>query len=160
MHVPSLAADESLVSLDFAAIAADLHHGAVRHRLADAVKHEPCGFLGDAKGPGEFAGANAILCGSDEPHGGKPSLKAQRRILKDGPDLGGELPLRMGALALPSILVRQIGYILAATGRAFHALGPAMRRHVGQAIRRICEVNDGLLECLWGFHDLRIGQFI
>jgi hypothetical protein len=33
-----------------------------------------------------------------------------------------------------------------------------MRGHVSEAVVSVCEVNDGLLESLWRFHVLRIGE--
>src|SRR5665213_233185 len=40
--------DESFVSLYHFAFAAHRRHDIFAHRLADAVPHEPCGFVGDA----------------------------------------------------------------------------------------------------------------
>ncbi len=159
VHVAGFTADESLIGLNRTAVAAQLHHGAVLHSLANPMKHEPRGFLSDSQRPRNLAGANAVLRSGDEPHGREPLFEAQGRVLEDGSNLGGELALRVAALTLPLLLVRQISSILAATGRAFDAIGPAMCSHVSQAIIRVCEVNDCFLEGLWRFHVLRIGQF-
>jgi hypothetical protein len=122
------------------------------------MEHEPCSLLSDSKGPCNLTRANTILSGGNDPDSGEPSLKPEWGVFKDGSYLGGKLPLYMGALALPFLLVRQIVNILAATGRALHALRPAMLNHVGKAIVRVCEVNDSFLECLRGFHVLKIEE--
>lgn len=158
MHVAGLAANESLIRFDFATAATDLHEGATLHRFANPMEHEPRGFLSDAKGPCNLAGANAVLGSGDDPDCGKPSLKSKRRILEDGPDLAGKLALRMAALALPFLLVLKIGNILAATGWALYTLWPAMGNHVNKAIVRVCKVDDGFLESSWVFHDSIIGE--
>ena len=158
VHVAGLATDESLIHFDRATVSAQLRKGTILHSLADSVKHEPGGLLSDTQRPGNLTRANAILRGSDEPHGREPSFESKGRILKYGSHLRGELALCMAGLALPFLLVRQIGHILAATGRAFDAIGPAMRGHVSEAVVSVCEVNDGLLESLWRFHVLRIGE--
>lgn len=146
------------IHLDRAPISAELHHGAACHGLANPMEHEPCGLLSDAERAGNLARANAILRSGDEPHGREPLLKAQWRVFKDGSDLAGKLALRVAALALPLFLIRQIGDILAATGRAFDTLWPAVRDHIGEAIVCVSEVNYGFLKCLWRSHVLRIRE--
>ena len=158
VHVAGLATDESLIDLNLSTVAAQLREGTILHGLANTVQHEPCCLLGDAERPGNLAGANAVLGSDNEPNGREPSFKTKRRILKDGSHLRSELALCMATLALPLLLVRQIGNVLAATGRAFHAFGPAVGDHVGKAVISICEVDDGLLKCLWRSHVLRIGE--
>ena len=159
VHIAGLTADESLVGFHFAiTITAQLHKGAGLHGIADAVEHEPCGLLSDAQSAGHFAGTNSVLCAGDDPDGGQPFLKTDGRILHYGSDLSGELPLGMGTLALPFLLVRQPSYIVPATGGADdHAIEPAVSDHVCKAVIGVGKVNDGIAKGLRGFHVSRIG---
>jgi hypothetical protein len=153
VHVAGFATDEALINLDLTATTTDLEERAVLHRKADAVEHEPCSLLSDAKGAGNLTRANAVLCSSNHPDGGKPLLQSQRRILKDGSYLGRELTFAVSALALPFTLSPQEGHIGASAGRADNAVWPAMRNHVLKAVIGICEVDDCFLKGVWGFHD-------
>jgi hypothetical protein len=64
------------------------------------VEHEPGGLLGDVKRPAQLVARDTVLAIGDQPDSGKPLVEADRRILKDGPDLDRELLL--AALALPN----------------------------------------------------------
>ena len=153
VHFAGIAAHESLIHLDRSALrAAHLHQRSVRHRFANPVEHEPCSLLGDAQGTGNLVGANSVFAGRNHPHRRKPLLKAQRRILEDGSHLRSELPFGMGALALPLPLSLQKRHISPAAGGAGDATGPAVIGHIFHAVIGICEVDDGFLKCLWGFH--------
>ena len=158
VHVAGLTSDESLIRFHFAATAvAHLHHGAALHSQPDAVKHEPCGFLGHAKRPGKLARANAILSGGDNPNRWKPLFETKRGILKYGSDLSGELTLGVNTLALPFLLHLQERRIGTSAGRADNAVRPAMGNHVGDAVIGVCEVDDGFLKSARAAHELRIG---
>ena len=122
------------------------------------MQHEPCGLLGDSERPRNLTGANAVLCAGNDPHCRKPLLKRKRRILKDGAHLGGKLPLGVGALALPLLLVRKPANIVPATSWAGHPIRPTLCHHVGDAIVRIGVVDDRFLESGRGFHAPRIGH--
>ena len=113
------------------------------------MKHEPCGLLSDAESACDFVGTDAVLAVRNHPHSGKPLVERHGRILKDGADLDGELPLSVDALALPLALIREEHEHPSATSRAFNAIGPAAADHELEAIIGIREVDDGLLECLW-----------
>jgi hypothetical protein len=159
VHVTGLAADEGFVYFNSATIGApEFHHGTVLHGLADAVKHEPCGLLSNAKSTGQFARANAILGTTNYPDGGEPLIQSERRVLKDGSHLGSELPFDMGALALPFLLTRQPSNINATTGGASDPIGPAVSDHVSDAVIGIREINHCFLEGLWRFHVLRVSN--
>ncbi len=77
---------------------------------------------------------------------------SKRRVLKDCSDLCSELAHRVAALALPLRLSFQPSHILAATGWAEHALGPAMVNHVADAVVGIGKVDDCFLKSLGRFH--------
>lgn len=153
MHVSGLTSDEGFIDFNASAtIATQLHRGAVLHGLSDAVEHEPCRFLSDAEGAGNFARANATLSSGDDPNGGKPFIQTQRGILEDRPYLRRKLPLGVTALALPFFLGYKVGNILASAGWALNTFRPAMRHYVRKAVIRIREVNDSFLKGLRLFH--------
>src|SRR6476659_3982031 len=87
MHVTRFAADESFIDFNFAAGAAKLYEGTALDCKADAMQHEPSRLLSDAQSAMNFIRANAILAANEEPHCGKPFLKRDRRIFKDGSNL-------------------------------------------------------------------------
>jgi hypothetical protein len=61
VHVASFATDESFIDLDLRAFAASFLEGSALHGQADAMHHEPCGFLGNAKSAVNLIAADAIL---------------------------------------------------------------------------------------------------
>jgi len=157
MHVASLATDESLI--DFYAVAAganQLHHGAVLHRLANPMQHEPGRLLSDAQGAGDLTGTNSIFRAGNNPDSGEPLFKSQRRVFKDGSNLCSKLPFRMSTLALKLSLILKPRHVSAPASRARNAIRPTMRDHIAKAILGVCEVNDGFLKSLWAAHELRI----
>jgi len=93
VHVSSFPADESFVNLYLAAHLATEY--IVLQGETNAVKHEPCGFLGNAQIAGEFAGANAALAVGQHPERGEPFIKANSGIFGETADLDGELALGM-----------------------------------------------------------------
>ena len=98
VHVPRLAADESLVYFYFAAkLPAEAF---ILHRQSDSMQHEPGGFLSDAKRPVKFPRRDTVAIAGNHPHGGKPLFQAKRRVFEDGPKLDRELSLWMASLAL------------------------------------------------------------
>jgi len=145
MHVASLAADECFIDFHFRAATAELHKRLGLHSQPDSMKHEPCGFLGDAKSAGHFVGTDSVLAVGNHPDSDKPLVERERRILKDSPDLCGELSLGMLALALPYPASGKETDFLAPACGAFDAVRPAPLNHEADTIVRIGEVNDGLL---------------
>ena len=73
-------------------------------RQTETREHEPRGLLGDAKRAGQFVAADAVLAVGEQPERGKPLLKADGGILKDGSDLERELRLWVLGVALPTAL--------------------------------------------------------
>src|SRR5262249_38121488 len=89
MHVPRLAADESFVHLDFASeFAAEV---LILHGKPNPMEQEPCRLLSDAERAMQFPGRDAIAVAGDQPHGLKPFVQAEWRILHDRPRFEGEL---------------------------------------------------------------------
>ncbi len=152
MHVLSGTADKGFIHFNGSTIATHLEQRAVSQGLTNPMEHEPCSLLSNAEGTSDFVAADAILGVGDDPDSGKPLLKAKRRILEDGSYLGGELPLGVGALALPLPLSRQKGHISASASGASNPVGPATLSHIFQAVIGIGEVDNSFLEGSWRFH--------
>jgi hypothetical protein len=146
MHVPSLAADESLVHFDFSREASA--GNVVLHGEADAVAHEPCGLLCNAEGPVKFPGAIPVLAVGNHPSGCEPFVQADRGVFEDGSDLDGELPLGMLRGTLPTEMLGLVVDLGAPTGRAYDTLRPTTRDEVVDAVLWISKVDDGLLKGL------------
>ena len=91
-------AHEGLIDLQDLSGAAERLNGAVRHRLADAVRHEPSGLDGHAQDAGELVGTEALLGRADERDGLKPHVQGHVGLFEDGPDLDGELLAAVAAL--------------------------------------------------------------
>ena len=150
VHVPRFAADKGFVRFD---LAGQLVDGSHAQGVTDSMIHEPSGFLGHADGAVDFVGRYAVFAVHNLPHGHQPFVDTQRGILKDGSGLGGELAGVVAGAALPAVVLFQKRDALAATARAFNAIGPAARYQVLAAISWIREVYDGLLKGIeYGFH--------
>lgn len=81
VHVFRFTADERLICLNGAV---QFLKTAGLHRFADAMQHEPCSFLSDSKGTGQFDGSlDAILGVCDAPDGDKSFIEPQRRVLAE-----------------------------------------------------------------------------
>ena len=151
VHESRLAADESFVNFNMAAASAKLATFVALHSKTDSVKHEPCCLLRDTQGAVNFPRRNAILAIGDHPHHGQPLIQSKRRVLKDTSGLDAELRFGMASLALPETAGRNERYILAATSRTDHAIRPAAKRKVVNAVIGVSEVLNRVCECL-GFH--------
>lgn len=139
--VDGLAADEGLIDFGLARYPVEV---AELHGEADAVLHEPSGALLDADGAAKLVGRDSVLGVGDEPDSGEPILQLHRRVLKDGPDLDGELPL--ARLALPQTPRGQVGVLGAVARRADGSVRPT---NVGEELHAnvgVIEVLDGLDE--------------
>jgi hypothetical protein len=139
MHEASGTADKRLVYLE---IACDLSERAILHRFANAVEHEPCAFLRNTQIAGDLAGANAILAVGDQPDRREPFVETDRRVLKDGADLGAELLLRVLGLALPNAARGEQGHLRATARRTSHTVRPAQRNRRAHAVIGIREISD------------------
>jgi hypothetical protein len=154
VHESGCTANESFVHFHFTSATAEFHKRASLHRKPDAVKHEPCGLLSDAKSAGHFVGTDSVLTICDHPNCDEPLVEWQSGIFHDGSDFDGELPVVMDVLALPLPLIFKEHGILTATGGANdNTIRPAELNHECEAVVGICEVNDCLLKSFWlGFH--------
>lgn len=110
------------------------------HGKPDSMEHEPCGFLGHAKGAGNFIGTDSVLAVGNQPHGREPDLKGDRRILENCSHAQGKLGALMLALALPHAGLLQIGNIIGIALRAAnHAIQASSFDHKPAAIVVIAE---------------------
>jgi hypothetical protein len=127
------------------------------HRQSNTVQHEPGSLLRDAKCPPQFVATDPIAAVGDAPHGHKPLVQAKRRILKDRPDLMGEL---FAALSTPQ-QVASLDFadpIRSALGARNPALGPLDVPHVFVAHVKVSEVANGRKQGL-RFHDSSFGVY-
>jgi len=148
VHVAGLAADERLVSLN---LTGEFRNGVVMQCHADAVKHEPSGLLSYSEGTGDFAGANAVLAIAKNPVSAHPLIEAERGILEDSSHLEAELLL--APRAEPDLAGFDKGMLLRTAARAANnpVREPQIERVLESAVS-VREVDDGLLECVRGFH--------
>jgi len=146
MHEAGSATNESLINLDRTAGTAEFEERANLHCQSDAMEHEPCGLLSDAESAANLIGTDAIFAIGNHPNSDKPLVQLDRRILKDSPDLDGELFAGMLAFALPHPTGRDKAHVIPSTSGAFDPIGPSALDHELEAIVRIREVNDRLLE--------------
>jgi hypothetical protein len=127
-------ADEGFIDLDHAAVRTERGKVARPHGLADAVRHEPRGFQGNAKGPVELVAADALLAGAKQNHRLKPNVHRDVAGLEDGPDLYGEGLTAVVALidADAGALALQLGDpVQTAALGADRAMRPDARLNVG-----------------------------
>ena len=154
VHEASGPADEGFIDFDFAFQFAERHR---LHGEPDAVQHEPRGLLGHAEPACQFVGADAVLAIGEHPEGGEPLVEPNGRVLKDRPELDGELLL--AALALPDAASREEGDFLGLAQRAGRAIGPAELRDEferGVGVREVADRFDEILR-LVGSHCYGLG---
>ena len=83
----------------------------------------------------QFIAGDAVLAIAEQPHGGKPLLKADRRILKDGPDLERELLLWMLAVAAIEVRLFKPGHLVgSAVGAANTPSGQRMNHELAAVL--------------------------
>ncbi len=159
VHESGSATDKSFVYFHFAIGTAEFQERAVLHRKTDAMEHEPCGLLSDAKSATRFVGTDPVLAVGNHPNSNQPLVERKRRILKDSPDLDRELPFGVDALALPLALILEEHNIIATASRTDNlAVMPAKPNHELEAVVGVCEMDDCLLESLGLFHVLHLSQ--
>jgi hypothetical protein len=153
VHIAGLAADESLIDFDFASELVKTH---VLHRKTDAVKHEPCGLLSNAKIPMDFVGTDSVLAADQHPCGAEPLFERDRGILENGSGLESERGAWMLRVTLPYTLLGKIGKLLRAATRALYdAVRPAQCDHEIAAMFEVRKPDDCVSESVWRFHELK-----
>jgi hypothetical protein len=95
MHITSLAADESLVRLDFARHFVD---SSVMHRVPDALEHEPCRCLSHLEIAANLVTTDTVFAVCQEPHRTEPFVQWDRGIFENRADFDSELLLAIEAL--------------------------------------------------------------
>ncbi len=91
-----------------------------------------------------FPRTDTILSVNDYPDSAEPFVETKRAILKDRPNLDGELFI-LTVLAFPEAAGLSEPNFLATTSRASHAIGPAQAYHEVEASVRVGEVFDCFL---------------
>src|ERR1017187_10024875 len=131
VHIARLAADLRFVGFNLARQFVDAAHA---ESVPDAMVHKPSGFLRDADCPMDLPRGHAIFAVHNLPHGHQPLCQRKRGVLEDGPGLCGELASVVAGAALPAVVLLKEGDGLAATTRAFNAIGPTARYEVFPAV--------------------------
>ena len=141
VHVTRLSADECFVHFDFSTkLAAEV---LALHGEPDSMQHEPCGLLRDLDGAVKFPGGDAVAVAGNHPHGRKPLIQAKWGVFKDGPELDGELSLRMPGLALEHPAgCDETDVLRSASGAYRDAICPAVGSEVANAVVGILEIYD------------------
>jgi hypothetical protein len=142
VHEAGEPTDKRFVRFDGTA-PAEFREGSALHCKADAMEHEPCGFLTDFQITSEFARTDSVLTVPDQPDSGQPLSQRQRRILEDGSYLDAELTAGMLLVALPTALIGEIVDLIASAGGALHhTVRPTARDHICDAAIFIGVVAD------------------
>jgi hypothetical protein len=150
VHVPGFAADECFIYFDFAT---EFIEPAFLHRKTNAMEHEPSGLLGNAESTMDFVATDTVLATDNQPRCGKPLLKRDRRIFKDGASLEGEGGPLMSGIAFPYPLFGKPAQPLGATLRTLHdAIRPPQFHHELAAMLEVREPDNRISEGVWRFH--------
>src|SRR3990167_3054117 len=157
VHVSRLAADVSLVNFNFAA---ELSARLTLQRKTNALKHEPSRLLANSSGATDFVTRNAILAVCQHPHRKQPLVESDWRILENATGLNAELRVIVSSLALPDAARLNKANVSRATARADDTVRPTPRHEIVQAVVRIGEVNNCVLQSLWYGHEPSIGQVV
>src|SRR6202023_3133276 len=124
------------------------------HREPDAVKHEPCSFLSNAKRAVKLPRANAVLVVDDHPDGRQPFVQAKRRVLEYRSGLQAELWAVVLAVALPHARLFEIDHVVGISARtAYNAVRPAKFHHECATVLEVLEVDNRFSQCASQFHD-------
>src|SRR5258708_3856940 len=84
VHVTRFSTDERLVYFN---LSGKFGSRLVLHSLADSMKHKPSGFLSQSKIPRNLIRTYAVLTVCDKPHGRKPLVQADGRLVQDSSNL-------------------------------------------------------------------------
>lgn len=101
------------------------------HGLADAMRHEPSGFVGHAKCAGQLVAADALLRRAQKIGRKQPLMKFDMARLKHGADFHREvLAALLGCATVLAGALRRIRLIHRAAMRAYRTVRPADRLKV------------------------------
>lgn len=147
VHESGSAPDEGFVYFDFATGTAELEESTILHGETNAMEHEPCGFLSDAKSAANFVGADTVLAVGNHPDCDKPFVERDCRVLKDSSHLARELLAGVSCFAFPHAPSGDEADVFASASGALDAIGPTAFDHEREAVVGVSEVLDGFLEC-------------
>jgi hypothetical protein len=153
VHEASSTTNESFIYFNLAIGTTEFQERAILHCKTNAMEHEPCGLLSDAKSAANLIRANAVLAIRNHPNCDEPLVEGERGILKDSSHFARELLASVFAFAFPHPASRDESHIIAATSGTLNAIRPAPLNDEVEAVVGVGEVFDGLLESLWfGVH--------
>src|SRR6266404_3165463 len=135
VFVALFAADEGFVDFDHPA--ERLVEGFGFRRLAEAMRHEPCGLLSDANIASKLSAGDTLLVTGDQPDSNEPLFQWQLCILENRSDLDRE-PLSAVA-ALVRFVVREVVDFRAAAVGTERPARPADRAEVPDAALLVWE---------------------
>jgi len=153
MHVAGLASDERFVNFDFTlrATAESLAVKLILHGSADAMQHEPRGFLSDLHVLSDLATADAVLAVGQHPKRHHPLVESDGRVLEYRSDLERELLL--ADVAKPAAIALDERVFFPATARTRNlAIRPTQVDGIFKSAFGVAEVNNRFLQALGGFH--------
>jgi hypothetical protein len=146
VHVPGLATNECFVHFNLTVQVAA--RKLVLHGKADSMTHEPSCLLSHTDSAVKLPGAIAVLTVGNHPGSREPFVQSDRRVLKDRPNLDGELPLGVLGRTLPAPMLRLVMHFSIAATRARYTIWPSPRDQVVNAVLWIGEIHDSLLKGL------------
>jgi hypothetical protein len=153
VHESRRATNKRLIYFDFFTLAAKLNRILFVKGKPNAVHHVPSRLLRDSQRAAYFVGTDSVLGVHDEPNANHPFIHAERRILKDGSYLDGELLL--AALAEPDAARRDKRVLSGITTWTRHlAIRPAQLYGIVERLLWIAEERYGLLQGLRHFEGL------
>ena len=129
---------------------------------ADAMQHEPRGFLRNAERATNFVTADSVLCVRDEPDAREPLIQAEGRVFKNSSDFNRELALWVSRTALPAKLILEKADFGPAASWTHNPARPlwATGNEIAQTVFRDSKIEDCFLKCLRvlfnGFHVLSV----
>lgn len=148
-RMPLATAYEGFVGFD---LSGKLWSVVALHRKADAMQHEPRGFLRDAERTAKLMRRGSVLGVGEKPHRRKPLGKRDSRFFEDRADLHGKLSLTVLATPHLARLEKLHGGRAAAHPRARDTVRPAKSYSVLEGAFRVRKVGDGFEQGGRRFH--------
>src|SRR5579864_7431441 len=154
MHVPRFATDESLINFAFRIRPTKFDDSRALQSQAKPMQNKPCRLLSDSDSAVNFVRANTISATGKHPESDQPLVQRDSRVLKNGSQFDGELPITV--FAFPAFLSLEVIVLFVTASGTGNALRPAESSDGINAHLFIAEVLNGLLQSVWLFHDKRI----
>ena len=150
VHVPRFSADEGFVHFDFAA---QFVESGFLHGKADAMQHEPRGFLGHLQSPMNLVGTDAVFATNEQPCSAEPLFESNRGILEDSAGFEREGGPMVAGIAFPYALFGEPRYRFGAALRTLYdTIRPAQFHHELSAVLEVREPDYRVSQGVWAFH--------